>query len=426
MARGTIRQKNGRYYVRTRVRVIDPKTGKPKWKDVEKAVGNDSRGKPLSKRAAERMLKDFQGAVDAGTFKPTTLTVHELGVRWLREHVQPNLKPSTAANYRDTFHTHISPALGAYRVDAVSDEMISSLLERKLTQGLSRQTVQKIHRHAHAMFAFAIRKKLVTVNPASTVEVPKDRRRKGRGTALSPAQTERFLRACSPRWRLFFRVALSTGLRRGEMIGLRWEDVSLSERVLYVRRSINPYDDITDEESLTTKTDAGERVVPLFPDAQEALEDLYRLAGDPSDDAPVFGTVEPKPSIAGRRESVPGGVLSPRLVTRAFRRYVEAAGLPEHLTLHDARHTTITRLVKQGADPVLVAAIAGHKRPSMTLDVYSHFQHDQAMEAAGQFDPSKPAPHRIPTDPAQTSSGNARSGADLERESPANNHVERT
>ena len=75
------------------------------------------------------------------------------------------------------------------------------------------------------------------------------RRRRTRGTALSPAETERFLRACSPRWRLFFRVAFSTGLRRGEMIGLRWGDMSLSERVITVCRSISPYDDLSDDES---------------------------------------------------------------------------------------------------------------------------------------------------------------------------------
>ena len=117
--------------------------------------------------------------------------------------------------------------------------------------------------------------------------------------------------ACSDRWRLFFRVALSTGLRRGEMIGLRWGDVSLSERVIDVRRSICPYDDIEDDDSLTTKTEAGERVVPLFPDALEALEELYRFAGRTGDDDPVFGTVEPKPAINGRRASIPGRCSQP-------------------------------------------------------------------------------------------------------------------
>ena len=113
------------------MKVIDPKTGKPKWKDVEKAVGDDERGRPLGKRAAERELKKLQGRVDDGTFKPSTVTVHDLGVRWLREHVRPNLKPSTAANYRNTFHVHIDPALGAYRVDQVTDEMISISSRRR-------------------------------------------------------------------------------------------------------------------------------------------------------------------------------------------------------------------------------------------------------------------------------------------------------
>jgi hypothetical protein len=104
------------------------------------------------------------------------------------------------------------------------------------------------------------------------------------------------------------------------MIGPRWGDVSLTERVIDVRRSICPYDDIQYDESLTTKTEAGERVVPLFPDSLAALEELYRLAEAPGDDDPVFTTVEPKPAVHGRRASVPGGVLSPRMVTKSFRR----------------------------------------------------------------------------------------------------------
>ncbi len=128
------------------------------------------------------------------------------------------------------------------------------------------------------------------------------------------------------------------------MIGLRWEDVSVSERVLYVRRSICPYDDLEDEESLTTKSEAGERFVPLFPDALDALEEVYRQAVEtngwspPADESAVFGTVEPKPATSRHRASTLGEPLSPRMVTRVFRRYAARAGLPKRVTLHDLRH----------------------------------------------------------------------------------------
>ena len=125
--------------------------------------------------------------------------------------------------------------------------MVKALLGRKRAEGLSEETVAKIRRHVHAMFAFAQDAGLVTINPASA---PRKRgqkqRRRARGTALTPAQIARFLKECSPRWRLFFTVALDSGLRRGELVGLRWEDVDLLDRILYVRRSIGNYDDPAD------------------------------------------------------------------------------------------------------------------------------------------------------------------------------------
>ncbi len=92
MAAGSVRERNGRFYIRTRVKVIDPETGEGRWKQMEKAAGG-------SKRQAERMLRDLQGAAEDGRYVPTSMTVLELGRKWLREHMQPSLKPSAAANY---------------------------------------------------------------------------------------------------------------------------------------------------------------------------------------------------------------------------------------------------------------------------------------------------------------------------------------
>jgi integrase len=241
----------------------------------------------------------------------------------------------------------------------------------------------------HAMFAFAQDAGLLTVNPASA---PRKRgqkqRRRARGTALSPMQIARFLDACSPRWRLFFMVALDTGLRRGELVGLQWGDVDLLERVLYIRRSIGNYDDPDevaegdeDDNRLTTKTEAGERLVPILDGAQEALEALYAAAVDAGDDAPVFATIERKRGRDGVMRPT-GRPLSPRMVTRVFRRYADRAGLPDTIRLHDLRHTAITNAISQGEDIMLVAAFAGHAKTSTTVDVYSHLLPKRAHEAA--------------------------------------------
>jgi integrase len=379
MAAGSIRERGGRFYVRTRVQVIDPETGEVRWRQVEKAAGS-------SKREAQRVLRDLQAAADEGRYVPSSVTVLELGRRWLSEHVQPNLKAGAAANYKGTFYRHVAPTLGAVRVDDCKPPMVKSLLARKRAEGLSEETVAKIRRHIHAMFAFAQDLGLVKVNPASA---PRKRgqkqRRRARGTALTPAQVARFLATCSPRWQQFFTVALDTGLRRGEMIGLRREDVALLERVLYVRHSIgaydNPYEADDDENRLTTKTEAGERIVPLLDSARAALEEVLAEAEDVRDEAPVFATVERKRGRDGVVRPT-GRPLSPRMVTRVFRRYADRAGLPETIRLHDLRHTAITNAISQGEDILIVAAFAGHAKTSTTVDVYSHLLPKRAHEAA--------------------------------------------
>ncbi|HTR89113.1 MAG TPA: site-specific integrase [Solirubrobacteraceae bacterium] len=401
MAAGYIRERNGRYYIRTRVQVIDPDTGQSRWKHVERAAGP-------SRRGAERMLRTLQEQVQARRYIPCRATVLDLGNRWLTEHVQPNLKPGAAASYRGAFYKHIAPAIGHLRVEDCDGNTIRNLLAAKRREGMSEQGVAKLRRHLHAMFAFAQDAGLVSVNPADAARARGGRngQRRARGTELSPVQLRRFLQECSPRWRPFFTVALDTGLRRGELIGLRWEDVDLLERVIHVRRSIGPYDEPErpaapnlgpelglvaangngssgrdHERVLTTKTDAGKRLVPILDGAQRALEELYAVAEDPRDEAPVFATVERKRGHDGRLRPT-GRPLCPRMVSRVFRRYAQRAGLPESVRLHDLRHTAITNAIGQGEDILLVAAFAGHAKTSTTVDVYGHLMPERVRQAA--------------------------------------------
>ncbi len=399
MAAGSIRKRNGRFYVRTRVLAVDARTGVASWRQVEKAAG-------MSRRAAEQMLRALQQDVDEGRFVPSAMSVLELGNRWLVEHVQPGLKPATAASYRATLFLHVAPELGAMRVDDCGPQAIRGLLSAKRAEGVSEAGIAKLRRMLHALFAFAQDAGLVSVNPVDSARVRgKPRAHRARGTELSPVQIRRFLDVCSPRWRPFFVIALDTGLRRGELIGLRWADIDLLERIIYVRRSISSYDqpnapavDGAAEQPrayqngrpaqpngsrvrpLSTKTEAGQRLVPILSGAQRALEGLYVNARDTSDRAPVFTTVERR--TRGGVTRPPGGPLSPRMVTLVFRRYAERAGLPASVRLHDLRHTAITNAIGQGEDVLLIAAFAGHKKTSTTLDLYGHLMPERVRQAA--------------------------------------------
>jgi len=130
--------------------------------------------------------------------------------------------------------------------------------------------------------------------------------------------------------------------------------------------------------------------------AQAALEALRADAVDTDDAAPVFATVERKRGQDGVMRPV-GRPLSPRMVSRVFRRYAERAGLPDSIRLHDLRHTAITNAIGQGEDILLVAAFAGHANTSTTVDVYSHLLPKRAHEAAKRMrsvahNPADPPP----------------------------------
>jgi integrase len=333
------------------------------------------------------VLRSLQGEVQEGRFLPSAMTVAELGHKWLTEHVQANLKPGAAADYRGTFYRHVAPALGAVRLDDCSPQMVRALLGQERAQGLGAETVAKIRRHIHAMFAFAQDAGLVSVNPADAARARGRRQssHRARGTELSPVQVKRFLDECSPRWRALFTVALDTGLRRGELIGLCWGDVDLLQRIIYVRRSIGAYDQprasSQPERQLTTKTEASQRLVPILDGAQAALEELYKDAVNTSDEAPVFVTVERKRGRDGVIRPR-GRPLSPRMLTRVFRRYAERSALPHSIRLHDLRHTAITNAIAQGEDILLISAFAGHAKTSTTVDVYGHLMPDRVREAA--------------------------------------------
>ena len=144
-------------------------------------------------------------------------------------------------------------------------------------------------------------------------------------------------------------------------------------------RSIGNYDD--PREALTTKTEAGERLVPIRDGAQAALEALYAAAQDTRDEAPVFATIERKRGRDGVMRPT-GRPLSPRMVSRVFRKYADEAKLPATVRLHDLRHTAITNAISQGEDIMLVAAFAGHAKTSTTTDVYGHLMPKRAQEAA--------------------------------------------
>jgi integrase len=169
------------------------------------------------------------------------------------------------------------------------------------------------------------------------------------------------------------RVAAATGLRRGELFGLRWADIDFTKNLIHVRRS-NFAGKVAEGD---VKTDAAERTVPLFKSVRKLLLERRARETFSRADNYVFG-------------STIGSALDPgNFVKREFRPAVKGAGYEGEFSWHSLRHFAVSALIAEGADILLLAAIAGHSKPSITLDVYSHLMTARVSEAANLYDPLK-------------------------------------
>jgi integrase len=329
-----------------------------------------------AKRARRRMLDDV--AVE-DTPAASSMTFAEL----LRRHVDrlatTGASPYTVADYRGLARNHLEPTLGNVPIDRLRPLDFDALYDDlTTTKRLKPASIRKIHNLARGALRQAVRWGLVPVNVAAAAAPPTVRRPEVRVPSLEDVQ-KLILSADEP-WATLLRVAVGTGMRRGELVALRWSDVDLEAATVRVRAGLVLSDDGVIEKP--TKTDRV-RVLSLGDATLESLrahweraDALARQAGRPlGKDAFVFASPRP-----GSTEA-----LRPDSVTQMFDRLRRRVGL-EDLHFHSLRHFHATQLVAAGIDVRTVAGRLGHASPAVTLSVYAAFLPVRDREAAGVID----------------------------------------
>lgn len=347
------------------------------WK-IETATGwkQRSKGGFATKREAQAYLTKTLAALDSGTFAdPSKLTLREYLVdRWLPMK-RESLRPSTFDSYRRNIELHILPALGHVRLQLLTpdqldrfyaDQLASGRLTGK-SAGLAPKTVRHLHTVLHRALADAVRKSLVTRNVADAADPPKLRQAHGSSAMRTwdADQLRLFLLAiCDAPLGPAFWLAATTGMRRGEILGLRWSDVDFSAARLSVRHTVlNIAYQVT---AGTPKTARGRRSIALDPTTIAVLRAhrknqaaVRRAQGrTPSADDLVFPRAD-------------GGPHHPDLFTQSFERAVKRLGLPR-IRLHDLRHTHATLGLAAGIPPKVMSDRLGHATVAFTQDVYMH------------------------------------------------------
>lgn len=308
-------------------------------------------------------------------------TVERYLTYWLTEIVQEECRPSTASAYRTIVERYITPRIGRKRLDTLGPQDVRKLLNScrdatvqvgAETRPVSARTVQMVHAVLRNAISHAVREELVPRNVAKLVKVPAPHY--DVGTGLSLAQARRLLSVVKDdRLSALYVLALATGLRRGELLGLRWQDLDLDGAELHVRQAVRRVDG---ELSFTEpKTRKSRRTIPLPGLVVTALRDhrrrqaSERLSAGPEwrDTGLVFTTAYGTP-------------IEPRNLNRHWYATRNRAGLPG-VRLHDLRHTCVTLLLDAGVPPHIVQAIAGHSGIQVTMTIYAHAAQEEQRKA---------------------------------------------
>jgi integrase len=361
---GITKRKDGRYMARYTVHTADgPKRrtiyGR-KYKEVEQKL-NEARGD-----AARGII------YDAGT-----TTVGEWLTAWLTDSVQDTVRQRTYERYKSIVRVHLIPTLGRVKLSALTPAHVRGLYREKLDAGLAPRSVLHIHRTLSKALKQAVMDGSIPRNAAAPVKPPRPRREEIRPLDREQVRTL-FEAARGDRLEALYIVAVTTGLRRGELQGLKWEDVDLEAGTLQVRRTLSePKGGYIFEAPKSGKgrfVRCSQRAVEALRSHRARQNEEERLRVGPlwQDNGLVF----------------PSGVGTPLLggnLNRAFKDLLNRAGLPE-IRFHDLRHTCATLLLRQGVNPKFVQELLGHADISLTLNVYSHVLPDMGDAAAGAMD----------------------------------------
>ena len=325
---------------------------------------------------AEKLSKAIAARSSGFVSDVGNLTLGEYLDRWLADSLRGTVRASTCERHEINVRVHINPSLGNVRLKGLTPAHVRGLHREKLDSGLASATVRKIHSTLHKALSQAVSDGLIPRN-AADVKAPRPAPEEMR--PLSEGEACTFLdvaRASGDRFEPLYVLAITTGLRRGELLGLRWEDVDLERGTLRVGRSL-----VREEGRHTvgeTKTRRGRRQVNLTPRTVNALkahrkrqlEERMRLAETYKDHGLVFST------------SIGTPVNPENLVNRSFKPLLEKAGLPK-IRFHNLRHTCATLLLGRGVHPKFVQELLGHATIAITLDTYSHYLPSMGDQASG-------------------------------------------
>lgn len=340
-----------------------------------------------SKKEAQRFLNQKLHEIETGTFvEPSKTKLSEYLEHWLENYAELNCAPRTYEGYEYIIRQHIIPQIGHLTMDKLKAVHIQQYYANRLkvgrkdgSGGLSARSVLHHHRVLHEALEHAVKWQVITVNPSKAVTPPRPPKKKM--NVLDKEQIHKLLNAAkgTPLYEGIY-IALNTGMRRGEIYGLRWKDVDLDNGRFDINRTVQrvkgkgiTFREMTKNGGRRT-IDVSESIIKLLKKISARQAQLKLMSEGTYDDENDLVFANPD----GSPVDIDG-------VSRDFGRLIKKIGLP-HVRFHDLRHTHASLLIMQNEPPKLISERLGHTSISITMDTYGHLFPSAQKEAAKKLD----------------------------------------
>lgn len=329
------------------------------------------------KELLEKLHQNIEAYRDVELTEDCKMTLSEWLDKWLAEYVTGTVRSSTLSAYQGYCNNYIKPVLGDKQVSSLNSVDIQKMYTKLKKEGrihehpelgrqLSDAMICRIHAMLHSAMKTAVQAHLIARNPTEGVTVPKPNYKPKQ--ILTDAELDTFLAEVDKDevWRDFFYTEMTTGLRRGEICGLQWQDFDEEHGTLQVSRTLHR-DENGELVPGDTKTGQSTRKIVLPQSTAQLLRERKKKA--------LTEWIFPNPLK-------PEQPTSPTSAYNHLKTILKAAGLPS-IRFHDLRHTFATHALTSGVDAKTLSGILGHTNASFTLDTYTHVTGDMQKRASG-------------------------------------------
>jgi integrase len=309
---------------------------------------------------------------------------------WMREYKLNSVGFSTYESYRLAIENHVVPKLGRLKLNQITPEHLQTFINSRMKNGISSACAIKMKNIINAALKQAVKNRMIPYNPTDAITPPKLRQKEIR--VFSPDEQARFMDALrGHRLEALYSLALASGMRKGELLGLTWDCIDFDKQTISVKRSVSrSYDPVTRESAIragATKTRSGQRQIPML----SAVDPVLLAHRDRQE-------IEKRAAGSGYNSlnlvfcSKVGTYIETRRLNITLNKLLKKAKI-EHINFHALRHTFATRALESGIPAKVVAEILGHSDVALTLNTYSHVlqstAHEQMNKLNHVFQPEK-------------------------------------